>query len=786
MDQKAKANLNEISSSHSRSQSQIISHTQQEFSELVTACQSGDFSKVSKLISSRKASASETAPDGVTPLHWAAINNRLNVCRYLLDCGASVDAKGGDLQGTPLHWACRNGLVYIAHLLISRGADPLRTDSQQFNALHLAVHSSNVLLVIYLLHLGIPVDSPDSCDRTPLHWAAYQGDTLTVDSLLKWGADPNATDEKGCTPLHWAIIGRNKATIKRLLEGHADIFAMTNEGKTPRVMAEGTQCLKEWESALKELGRDPLTGAMKPKILSQKTAKLIMFFVPYLLIFFVLQLASRLRYYISIPLALLSVLGSFKLLGRFVLPNIATGPNALMKTPFFAGIFSGTAFWVLVHYSFFVLPTTMSFYPITNFFFIICFSIVTYSFFQSMFRDPGIIPPITNPAEQRAMIEGLIDRGEFDTRHFCISTYVRKPLRAKYDRILDKVVAKYDHYCPWTYNVVGVRNHRIFVVFVLSLVVGIPIYLFLYFKYADIIFQAPADNTSSPVDQAIGALGTALLKVRSAITDNGDENQGGEATPEEPSTPSDGQCAGTNFFDGTLCSAFQVDYYGTLLALWATFNWVWVFFLAFVQIVQVGRGITTNEASNLHRFGFMGADDFSSLPSDHYASTSSGSVAAGSLAAASIRTKSSWNSCLRLLGINQFLATAKDAIPLNSMHSPKSRANPADLGCMTNCSDFWFPRRSYNVLRALPDGAASFGGSPIDYYRMWDFPTTSNKQNDSMTNDFGGLNPSSDGPMEYGDLNSSNNGKDTEQLLGSNHSSNSRDGSAYELVSNQV
>lgn len=138
----------------------------------------------------------ETASDGVTPLHWAAINNRLNICRYLLDQGATVDAKGGGIQGTPLHWACRNGLVYIAHLLISRGADPLRTDSQGFNALHLAVHSSNVLLVIYLLHLEMPVDPTDNGDRTPLHWAAYQGDALTVDALLNWGADTRPTDEK--------------------------------------------------------------------------------------------------------------------------------------------------------------------------------------------------------------------------------------------------------------------------------------------------------------------------------------------------------------------------------------------------------------------------------------------------------------------------------------------------------------------------------------------------------------------------------------------------------------
>lgn len=43
----------------------------------------------------------------VTLLHWAAINNRLEIIKYLLDKGAFVDAVGGELQSTPLHWAVR-------------------------------------------------------------------------------------------------------------------------------------------------------------------------------------------------------------------------------------------------------------------------------------------------------------------------------------------------------------------------------------------------------------------------------------------------------------------------------------------------------------------------------------------------------------------------------------------------------------------------------------------------------------------------------------------------------
>ena len=43
----------------------------------------------------------------VTLLHWAAINNRKELIKYLVSKGAVVDAIGGELQSTPLHWATR-------------------------------------------------------------------------------------------------------------------------------------------------------------------------------------------------------------------------------------------------------------------------------------------------------------------------------------------------------------------------------------------------------------------------------------------------------------------------------------------------------------------------------------------------------------------------------------------------------------------------------------------------------------------------------------------------------
>ena len=97
--------------------------------------------------------------------------------------------------------------MYIVHLLLQYGGDPLLTDSQGFNTLHLATHSSNIMLILYLLHQPlITPDLTDPQDHAPIMWAAYQGDALSVDVLLRWGADVKKRDQAGLTALHWAVV----------------------------------------------------------------------------------------------------------------------------------------------------------------------------------------------------------------------------------------------------------------------------------------------------------------------------------------------------------------------------------------------------------------------------------------------------------------------------------------------------------------------------------------------------------------------------------------------------
>lgn len=101
--------------------------------------------------------------EGVSLLHWAAINNRMSIVRYLLSKGASVDRLGGHLAATPLHWAIRQSHLSMVHLLMRHGADPAIRDNTGLPCIHVAVQIGSVPIIAYLLAKGVDVDGSVTC-----------------------------------------------------------------------------------------------------------------------------------------------------------------------------------------------------------------------------------------------------------------------------------------------------------------------------------------------------------------------------------------------------------------------------------------------------------------------------------------------------------------------------------------------------------------------------------------------------------------------------------------------
>jgi hypothetical protein len=117
----AAANSGEHGHSHNHSSTCGHSHSQPHFIQpipepppipsaadmtIVQAVQYNEIERVKQLIESGEINVNTPDEEACYLLHWASINNHVEIARYLIAKGAIVDVKGGDLQSTPLHWAC--------------------------------------------------------------------------------------------------------------------------------------------------------------------------------------------------------------------------------------------------------------------------------------------------------------------------------------------------------------------------------------------------------------------------------------------------------------------------------------------------------------------------------------------------------------------------------------------------------------------------------------------------------------------------------------------------------
>lgn len=159
------------------------------------AAQRRDTSAVIALL---KEAADVNAPqgDGMTALHWAAMNNDGTLATMLLYAGANTKATTRVGGYTPLMLAARLGSVDAIGPLVKAGAD---------------------------------VNARSANGTTPLMWAAGSGDVASVSALLDHEADLNAREStRGLTAAMFAA-GANHADVIRLLaQRGADLSAASN------------------------------------------------------------------------------------------------------------------------------------------------------------------------------------------------------------------------------------------------------------------------------------------------------------------------------------------------------------------------------------------------------------------------------------------------------------------------------------------------------------------------------------------------------------------------------
>ncbi|XP_055001450.1 protein phosphatase 1 regulatory subunit 12C isoform X5 [Sorex araneus] len=217
-----------------------------------------------------------TNADGISALHQACIDENLEVVRFLVEQGATVNQ--ADNEGwTPLHVAASCGHLDIARYLLSHGANIAAVNSDGDLALDLAeADAMEGLLRAEITRRGVDVEAAKRAEEelllrdtqcwlnggampearhprtgaSALHVAAAKGYIEVMRLLLQAGYDPELRDWDGWTPLHAAAHWGVEDACRLLAEHGGGMDSLTHAGQRPCDLAD-----EEVLSLLEELAQ---------------------------------------------------------------------------------------------------------------------------------------------------------------------------------------------------------------------------------------------------------------------------------------------------------------------------------------------------------------------------------------------------------------------------------------------------------------------------------------------------------------------------------------------------
>jgi ankyrin repeat protein len=175
-----------------------------------------------------------------SPVADAAARGDREAVKSLLKSAADVNAAQGDGM-TALHWAAMNGDAELAQMLIVAGANVKATTRLgSYTPLYLASQQGHGKILQALIKAGGDVKAGTPNGTTPLMVAAASGELEAVRVLVESGADVNGKDGvRWQTPLMYAAASNRAAVIGYLASKGADVKATNKVSDLANLSREG-------------------------------------------------------------------------------------------------------------------------------------------------------------------------------------------------------------------------------------------------------------------------------------------------------------------------------------------------------------------------------------------------------------------------------------------------------------------------------------------------------------------------------------------------------------------
>ncbi|CAF0770364.1 unnamed protein product [Rotaria sordida] len=477
--------------SHTHSSSCAHSNSQMHFSQpvpdappkldpaemnIVQAVQYNEIERVKQLIESGQADVDVPDNEGCYLMHWASINNHVELVRYLIAKGAKVDIVGGDLKSTPLHWACRQGCVETFFLLVDNGAAIDSLDINGVQPIHLAAQYGQIKILAYLLGSGIDVDCHDGRDFTPLIYSCIgpsanyvplpnSSHVCCTQFLLTFGADVNYQEPtRQFSPLHFSINSQNSISFDALLKSpRINIHLKNNDNLDPAICARIRRNL-DAASILDDRIESSKVN-IKPKFLQRFFTNeynrrwLTRFFMLFVMTLIGLSVNEyEFNYWIRIIFPIVIIFGCGHLFNYFVFDTY-TKDNFAFSYVLSSSLLKYVTYWIYIQESRFTIIDFI--YHLSTLYGLYCVHCCKK-------LNPGFLKQQTMTIEGNNLTKEKIciafardPRWTLD--HFCVTCLIRRPLRSKHCPVDRTCVVKFDHHCTWLNACIGGRNYFYFI-----------------------------------------------------------------------------------------------------------------------------------------------------------------------------------------------------------------------------------------------------------------------------------------------------------------------------------